>query len=82
MIEKVNTMDETTKGKNVSELFESEEIYGPMGREPAEGITGGIKNLEEFLKKKKFADGGIINLTNNPMTASSKAGVETLRKGR
>ena len=82
MIEKVNTMDETTKGKNVSELFESEEIYGPTGREPVEGITGGIKNLEEFLKKKKFADGGIINLTNNLMTANSKAGVETLSKGR
>ena len=62
MIEKVNTMDETTKGKNVSELFESEEIYGPTGREPVEGITGGITNLEEFIKKRKFAMGGRVNL--------------------
>jgi len=55
------TMDETTKGRTVEELYEAEEIYGPMGREEQEGITGGITNLEEFLKRKKgFASGGRV----------------------
>jgi len=55
------TADETTKGRTVEELFEQEEVYGPMGREPQEGITGGITNLEEFLKRKKgFAAGGPV----------------------
>ena len=57
------TMDETTKGRTVEELFEQEEVYGPMGREPQEGITGGITNLEEFLKLKKgFAMGGRVGM--------------------
>ena len=57
------TMDETTGGKVVEELFEQEEIYGPTGRDAQEGITGGITNLEEFLKMKKgFAAGGKVNL--------------------
>ena len=57
------TADETTKGRTVEELFEQEEIYGPMGREPQEGITGGITNLEEFLKRKKgFAMGGRVGM--------------------
>ena len=55
------TMDETTKGRTVEELYEAEEIYGPMGREEQEGITGGITNLEEFLKRKRgFATGGRV----------------------
>ena len=57
------TMDETTGGKVVEELFEQEEIYGPMGKEPQEGITGGITNLEEFLRRKKgFAAGGRVGM--------------------
>ena len=55
------TMDETTGGKVVEELFEQEEIYGPTGRDAQEGISGGITNLEEFLKRKKgFASGGRV----------------------
>ena len=57
------TMDETTKGRTVEELYEAEEIYGPMGREEQEGITGGITNLEEFLKGKRgFAAGGRVGM--------------------
>ena len=57
------TADETTKGRTVEELYEAEEIYGPMGREEQEGITGGITNLEEFLKRKKgFAMGGRVGM--------------------
>ena len=57
------TADETTKGRTVEELFEQEEIYGPMGREAQEGISGGITNLEEFLKMKKgFAAGGRVGM--------------------
>jgi len=57
------TMDETTKGRTVEELYEAEEIYGPMGREEQEGITGGITNLEEFLRRKKgFAAGGRVGM--------------------
>ena len=57
------TADESTKGRTVEELFEQEEIYGPMGKEPQEGITGGITNLEEFLRRKKgFAAGGRVGM--------------------
>jgi len=40
--------------------------------------------LQRFKTKgrKRNAHGGIINLTNNPMTASSKAGVESLFERR
>jgi hypothetical protein len=57
------TMDETTGGKVVEELFEQEEIYGPTGRDAQEGISGGITNLEKFLKGKKgFAAGGRVGM--------------------
>jgi len=57
------TMDETTGGKVVEELFEQEEIYGPMGRDAQEGISGGITNLEKFLKGKRgFAAGGRVGM--------------------
>ena len=63
MAEITKTADETTKGRTVEELFEQEEIYGPMGKEPQEGITGGITNLEEFLRRKKgFAAGGRVGM--------------------
>ena len=59
------TMDETTKGRTVEELMESEEVYKMGGdeyyKDVQEEITGGITNLEEFLKRKRgFADGGRI----------------------
>jgi hypothetical protein len=57
------TMDETTGGRTVEELFEQEEIYGPTGRDAQEGISGGITNLEEFLKRKRgFAMGGRVGM--------------------
>ena len=61
------TMDETTKGKTVEELMESEEVYKMGGdeyyKDVEEGITGGITNLEEFLKRKKgFAAGGRVGM--------------------
>ena len=57
------TMDETTGGKVVEELFEQEEIYGPTGRDAQEGISGGITNLEKFLKGKRgFAMGGRVGM--------------------
>jgi len=56
-------MDETTGGKVVEELFEQEEIYGPTGRDAQEGISGGITNLEKFLKGKRgFAAGGRVGM--------------------
>ena len=61
MAEITKTADETTKGRTVEELFEQEEIYGPTGREAQEGISGGITNLEEFIKMKRgFAAGGRV----------------------
>ena len=79
MMQKVNTMDESTKGKNVSELFEAEEVYGPMGREEQEGITGGITNLEEFLNKKKFAMGGRVELAKGGIPRALQAALKALK---
>jgi len=64
MAEIQKTADETTKGRTVEELFEQEEIYDPIGgKDVQEGITGGITNLEEFLKRKKgFAAGGRVGM--------------------
>ena len=63
MAEITKTADETTKGRTVEELYEAEEIYGPTGREEQEGITGGITNLEKFLKGKRgFAAGGRVGM--------------------
>jgi hypothetical protein len=45
----------------------------------------GSNEIIEMFKntiRTKQANGGIINLTNNPMTASSKAGVESLFERR
>jgi hypothetical protein len=69
------------------ELMENEEVYRMGGddyyKDIDEEITGGVGSLEEWIKMKRgYAEGGIINLTNNPMTASSKAGVETLFERR
>ena len=63
----IKTMDETTKGRTVEELMESEEVYKMGGdeyyKDVQEEITGGITNLEEFLKRKKgFAMGGRVGM--------------------
>ena len=75
------TADESTKGRTVEELFEQEEVYGPMGREPQEGITGGITNLEEFLKRKKgFAMGGRVGMFRGGIPKGLQAAMQALRK--
>ena len=63
----IKTMDETTKGRTVEELMESEEVYKMGGdeyyKDVQEEITGGITNLEEFLKRKRgFASGGRVGM--------------------
>ena len=61
MGEITKTMDEGTGGAVVEDLMEAEEIYGPYGKDVQEGISGGITNLEKFLKGKKgFAAGGRV----------------------
>ena len=80
MLEKVNTVDETTKGDTVSELFENEEIIGPMGKDVQEGITGGITNLEEFIKKRKFAMGGRVNLRTGGIPKALQMAMQTIKK--
>ena len=75
------TADETTKGRTVEELYEAEEIYGPTGREEQEGITGGITNLEEFLKLKKgFAMGGRVGMFRGGIPKGLQAAMQALRK--
>jgi len=75
------TADETTKGRTVEELFEQEEVYGPMGREPQEGITGGITNLEEFLKLKKgFAAGGRVGMFRGGIPKGLQAAMQAIKK--
>ena len=61
------TMDEGTAGRTVEELMESEEVYKMGGdeyyKDVEEGISGGITNLEKFLKGKKgFAAGGRVGM--------------------
>ena len=62
------TMDEGTAGRTVEELMESEEVYKMGGdeyyKDVQEEITGGITNLEKFLKGKKgFAAGGRVGFS-------------------
>ena len=69
------------------ELMENEEVYRMGGdnyyKDIDEEITGGVGTLEEWIKMKRgYARGGLVSLTNNPMTASNKAGVETLFERR
>ena len=74
------TMDETTKGRTVEELYEAEEIYGPMGREEQEGISGGITNLEKFLKGKKgFAAGGRVGMFRGGIPKGLQAALQAIR---
>ena len=55
-------------GPNYSELLENEEVYktgagGEVYKDVDEQITGGITNLEKFLKGKKgFATGGRVGM--------------------
>jgi len=80
MAEITKTADETTKGRTVEELFEQEEIYGPMGKEPQEGITGGITNLEEFLRRKKgFAAGGRVGMVRGGIPKGLQLAMQSIK---
>ena len=81
----IKTMDETTKGRTVEELMESEEVYKMGGdeyyKDVEEGITGGITNLEEFLKRKKgFAMGGRVGMFRGGIPKGLQAAMQALRK--
>ena len=74
------TMDETTGGKVVEELFEQEEIYGPTGRDAQEGISGGITNLEKFLKGKRgFASGGRVGMFRGGIPKGLQAALQLIK---
>jgi len=77
---------EKTGTINISDDAVAEEFSRFM----KESDPTGFKDLEQKVElsnfnpkgRKKNAHGGIINLTNNPMTVSSKAGVESLFERR
>ena len=75
-------------GPGYTELLENEEIYktgagGEVYKDVDEQITGGITNLEEFLKRKKgLKDGGEVSLTVIKIPDISESGVESLFKRR
>jgi hypothetical protein len=80
MMQKTSVADETTQGRTFSDIFEAEEVYGPMGREEQEGITGGITNLEEFIKnKKKFASGGRVELARGGLPRALQAALKAIK---
>jgi hypothetical protein len=81
----IKTMDETTKGRTVEELMESEEVYKMGGdeyyKDVEEGITGGITNLEEFLKRKKgFAMGGRVGMFRGGIPKGLQAAMQAIKK--
>ena len=75
------TADDTTKGRTVEELYEAEEIYGPYGKEEQEGISGGISNLEKFVKKK-YAAGGRVGFKSGKFVKDGIAALAKLAKGK
>ena len=79
MMQKTSVADETTQGRTFSDIFEAEEVYGPMGREEQEGITGGITNLEEFIKKRKFASGGRVELARGGLPRALQAALKAIK---
>ena len=75
-------------GPGYTELLENEEVYktgagGEVYKDVDEQITGGITNLEKFLKGKKgFKEGGDVSLTVIKIPDISESGVESLFKRR
>ena len=68
-----------------------QENIDPNFKEPLSSQEQMVSDIDDMNKaniddlfgiRKKNAQGGIINLTNNPMTASNKAGVESLFERR
>ena len=77
------TMDEGTGGAVVEDLMESEEVYKMGGdeyyKDVQEGITGGITNLEEFLKRKKgFAAGGRVPMVRGGVPKGLQAALRAI----
>ena len=74
---------------NLTPVFHQlEEVYktgagGEVYKDVDEQITGGITNLEKFLKGKKgFKEGGDVSLTVIKIPDISESGVESLFKRR
>jgi hypothetical protein len=79
----IKTMDETTKGRTVEELMESEEVYKMGGdeyyKDVQEEITGGITNLEKFLKGKRgFAAGGRVAMVRGGVPKGLQAAMRAI----
>ena len=89
---KLSTPTKTLAGiKNTGTINISDpNVAEEFSRFMKESDPTGFKDLEQKVElsnfnpkgRKKNAQGGIIGLTNNPMTPSSKAGVETLFERR
>ena len=89
---KLSTPTKTLAGiKNTGTINISDpNVAEEFSRFMKESDPTGFKDLEQKVElsnfnpkgRKKNAQGGIIGLTTNPMTASSKAGVETLFERR
>ena len=78
------TMDEGTAGRTVEELMESEEVYKMGGdeyyKDVQEEITGGITNLEKFLKMKKgFAAGGRVGMFRGGVPKGLQAALQLIK---
>ena len=70
-----------TRGVPVKELRESEELYTDLGPD-ADDLRSPVSNLEEFLKRDKKKDGGIMELTIMQIPDIEVEGVESLFKSR
>ena len=72
-------------GPGYTELLENEEIYktgagGEVYKDVDEQITGGITNLEEFLKRKKgFASGGRVAMVRGGIPKGLQAALQAIK---
>ena len=72
-------------GPGYTELLENEEIYktgagGEVYKDVDEQITGGITNLEEFLKRKKgFASGGRVAMVRGGIPKGLQAALQLIK---
>ena len=72
-------------GPGYTELLENEEIYktgagGEVYKDVDEQITGGITNLEEFLKRKKgFAAGGRVGMFRGGIPKGLQAALQAIK---
>ena len=71
-------------GPGYTELLENEEVYKMGGdeyyKDVQEEITGGITNLEEFLKRKKgFASGGRVAMVRGGIPKGLQAALQAIK---